>query len=145
VPLVNGVGLVGGQFPWTEEATEMERQDSDAALERLADAFAALVPAEAGLTVDRDTRAPSGAVGWHSGRYIRVRLRRPAAGGQASAYYRVAPAGLELMLATSRTGQAGPMSEDGVPDGAWGGVRVETGGEASVARVAVQRLGGAGQ
>jgi len=123
----------------------MERQDADAALERLADAFAALVPSAPGLMVDRDTRAPSGAVGWHSGRYFRVRLRRPAARGQASAYYRVAPAGLELMLATSLSGQANPVSEAGVPNGVWGGVRVEPGGEALVASVAVQRLDGAGQ
>jgi hypothetical protein len=122
----------------------MERSDSVAALDRLADAFAALVPDEPGLMVDRETRPPANAVGWPSGRNFRVRLRHFPAAGQASAYYRVVPGRLELMLATSRAGEAGsstePMSEDGVPDGVWGSVRVVPGDESRAARLVVERL-----
>ena len=82
----------------------MERIESVAALERLAAAFVELLPDTPGLMIDDGTQAPPEAIGWRRGRNFRVRLRRESAAGQASAYYRVVPAGLELMMATSRDG-----------------------------------------
>ena len=123
----------------------MERIESVAALERLAAAFVELLPDTPGLMVDDGTQAPPEAIGWRRGRNFRVRLRRESAAGQASAYYRVVPAGLELMMATSRDGDGRngqPMSDDHVPDGEWGAVRVSAGDERLSAQAVLRRLGG---
>ena len=122
----------------------MERIESVAALERLAAAFVELLPDTPGLMVDDGTQAPPEAIGWRRGRNFRVRLRRESAAGQASAYYRVGPAGLELMMATSRgDGRIGqPMSDDHVPDGEWGAVHVSAGDERLSAQAVLRRLGG---
>lgn len=122
----------------------MERMESVAVLERLAAAFVALLPDTPGLMVDCGTQAPPDAIGWRRGRNFRVRLRQDPARGQASAYYRVEPAGLELMMATSRADASGsgatPLSEHGVPDRAWGAVRVAAGEEPLSAQAVVGRL-----
>lgn len=120
----------------------MERSESLGTLERLADAFVALVPDTPGLMVDRATRAPPDAIGWPRARNFRVRLGGQRSGVQASAYYRASRAGLELMLASSRSGAAGspPLSEDGVADLEWGPVRLSEGDEPGSAERVLERL-----
>lgn len=120
----------------------MEHRESVAGLERLADAFVTLLPDTPGLMVDRATEAPSNAIGWSRARNFRVRLRGQPEVGQASAYYRVEAAGLELMMASSRSDEsaATPISEEGVPDREWASVRVSAGDEPRSAERILQRL-----
>ncbi|HEX9108851.1 MAG TPA: hypothetical protein VF832_16510 [Longimicrobiales bacterium] len=119
----------------------MQHSESIAGLERLADAFSALAADAPGVMVDRQTHAPADAIGWAPGRNFRVRLRDVPAAGQASAYYRVGPLGLELMLAASGPGpMAVPTAEGGAVDGVWGGVSVSEGEEPEKARLILQQL-----
>ncbi|HET9983312.1 MAG TPA: hypothetical protein VFQ38_06985 [Longimicrobiales bacterium] len=76
----------------------MEDSGATMRLRRLADAFEVLALGTTGLTIDRDTRAPAGAVSWQHTCSFRVRLAGGSLeGAHVSLYVRAQGEELEAM------------------------------------------------